>query len=220
MVGTINPDIWKEYARLYHQFTPSFQRELIEQATSSCNGLVIDAGVGVGKCLPYLDSNNQVRGVIGLDSSSDMLEWARDYESSRNLPIEIYEQDATQYGHYGDADSVLSLNVIYTLKDPIAYLNFLNQQMKPGSKLVMSSQSRDLDLGLIQESLEFEFGDHPNFSRYCEIQALLSDESSIATRRFSLDEILTLFGLCGFEVLDSNETTYLGSNFFVEGIKK
>ncbi|MCH8520000.1 MAG: methyltransferase domain-containing protein [Nanoarchaeota archaeon] len=219
MQQVILDSVWKKYCELYATFTPSFQRDLLEKTARHCSGYVVDAGVGVGKMLEYYDSNLNVSGVVGVDSSNDMLGIAKKFNSRRGLEIILKNGDVRTFESYDIADTVVSLNVLYALRDPIEYLNFLSSSMKENSTLVMSSQNRDLDLKKVQNALDEEFsGD--DFEKFKQIQSDLSVTSTLSTRRFSLEEMVSLFKISGFEVIDLDSQTYLGSNFFIVGKRR
>ena len=220
-MSLVVPDlVWKEYCNLYAKFTPSFQKDLLQRASNYSKGSVIDAGVGVGKMFSYYDVNGLVKSVVGIDSSFEMLDIARKFKSQRGLDITLEQEDVTKYNFYGNADTIVSLNVLYALKDPIAYLHKLSSQMEQNSSLILSSQNRDLDLKKVQRALEEEFESDVEFERFKEMQSILSMNSQTSTRRYALEEILSLFEVLNMEIIEIDNSLYLGSNFLVVGRKK
>ena len=220
MKPVILDSVWKEYCKLYAKFTPSFQKDLLQKASNYSQGQVIDAGVGVGKMFTYYDSNNLVTSVKGIDSSQDMIDLAQKFRSQRGLEITLEHKDVHAYNSYHNADTIISLNVLYALRNPISYLHQVSSQMKKDSTLVLSSQNRNLDLKKVQKALQNEFEQDEEFEKFKNMQSTLSTASSTPTRKYALEEIISLFELLKLDVIEADNSIYLGSNFFVVGKKK
>lgn len=102
--------------------------------------LVLEAGVGTGKSLPYHPSGVKVTAV---DFSLPMLERARRRASSLGLEVELAEMDV-QYLAFQDHvfDTVFATFLFCSVPDPILGLRELRRICKPTGRLLLLEHVR------------------------------------------------------------------------------
>jgi SAM-dependent methyltransferase len=223
-MNIIDNNFWNEYARLYSKFTPTFQKELLTYISNFSKGKVLDAGMGVGKIFPYLQNNSQVDEVFGFDNSKEMLDFARKNIEKNNLSkvkgLELMNVDDLAKFSNLRPDTLISLNVIYSISNPISFFTNAHSILSKGGIFMVSSQLREVNLEDIVNSMNEEFKCQREYSKFREMQNDMADKKKVSPSCYSLEEITSIFELTGFDILDAKDSHYLNSNFTVVGVKK
>lgn len=208
----LDEKIWQEYSRLYSKFTPSFQYELLEKASNFSYGNVLDMGTGVGKLLPFLDKNPKVKSITAIDSSKNMLEIAKKKAIKLSKVKKLVLEDITFYEE--GCDTICSLNVIYSLNNPIEYLKKCYRMLNDDGQIIISSQKRDLNFTKLANICNMEFENDSDYERYKELNYYLTKKSS-HIKAYELDEIESILKLIGFKTIEKDEKQFLGNSFFI-----
>ena len=215
MSTNIKKKIWQRYAPLYAKITPTFQKELLKFISGRAFGDVLDAGCGVGKNLEYLLSNPTVKSILAIDMSEFMLEEARKrYVLNHDIPLKIELGDITQLeAKRGfQFDSICSVNVVYTLDNPIEFLKKTYQLLRNNGRLLLSSQNRDVSLEDFKKVLDKEFNNSQTSRNLIDCNRTLTGYNS-APRQYSNPEVRSILEMIGFKIEEERDDFYLGNNF-------
>jgi len=147
---------WEEYARCYDvlaELTPyrSMMDEVVRQIDIRPEQRVLDAACGTGnltvRLLPAIDTD---AGIIGCDSSMEMIERARKKtRGSSTATIMFADLNATLPFPDSTFDRVASVNTLYALADPLSSLREFSRVLKVGGKLVLVTPKEGYENGLI-----------------------------------------------------------------------
>jgi ubiquinone/menaquinone biosynthesis C-methylase UbiE len=204
-------EVWKVYANAYENITPSYQKELLTYAGSKMNKKVLDLGTGVGKIIPYL---NKYKEFLGIDNNIFMLDKAKKYENEKThfLRFDLENDNWKKLGFY---DSIVSLNVIYTLKNVDKFLWNVFRILEKGGVGVISSQKPKLNPKL-ETVLYEEFKESNYLKDFIECNKfLVGFYKDFKPTVLETDEIKYLLKSNGFSILENIDNFYLGSNFTV-----
>ena len=211
-------NIWEFYPKSYSVITPSIQKILLKESASFAKGKVLDAGTGVGKLIPYLLRNHNVRSIIGIDYEKAMLEEAK---RRKDIRIETKKLQLLQ-GNVMDLkfenssfDTITSLNVLYTLTEPLKFLEESFRVLRKGGNLVLSSPNQFLPekIGELERVISEEFEGDQQYKIFKKCNEYLV--SGFKPKLFSIEEICNLLNRVGFEIQDINNKYYLGANYRV-----
>ena len=211
----IGEELWQRYASLYAEFTPTFQKELLEFISEHAFGDVLDAGCGVGKNLECLLANPSVQSILAIDKNEFMLKEARErYAHNNDIPLKIESGDVMKLELRNKLkfDSICSINVIYTLDNPVEFLKTTYQLLRNKGKLLLSSQSRDVSLENIEDVMDKEFRNSQRYQDLIDCNKTLTGQSS-SLRQYSTPEVRSILKIIGFEIEEERNDFYLGYNF-------
>ncbi len=120
-------------AELYdnkHEFVSQYGRTLLAEINLSADQTILDLGCGTGKLSGDLAA--QGANVIGLDSSPQMIEYAR-----KNHPtLKFLVADATKLPFNNQFDTIFSNAVFHWISNQDALLCSIFQSLKPGGVLL------------------------------------------------------------------------------------
>ncbi|MBU0614375.1 class I SAM-dependent methyltransferase [Patescibacteria group bacterium] len=150
---SLDKAFWEEYAQLYEfgvcgmEPYRALARRVLHSAALRPEYSVLDAGCGVGY---YSHAAAQLTASVrGLDGNKAMLQRAR-LMCANDRNVTISEADFNLPGWHaelGRFDAVLSVNVLYAVRDPDDYLRSLHALLRAGGRLVLSNPwSPRLDL--------------------------------------------------------------------------
>lgn len=205
----MNKNIWKEYSFYYNKFTPKFQKELLNYTNQNMSGDILDAGVGVGKLIEYLEKNENINSIMGIDSNDEMLKFAKE-KSKKSIIKKLNIEDILKLDQ--KFDSISSINVIYSLDNPIKFLEDSYKLLNKKGKLILSSQIRNFKSNSLIEKIKNEFGNDDDFNKYLEINKVLTSQN-FNVKNYEINEIETISKLIGFKILDKKSSHYLNNNF-------
>lgn len=116
-------------------------------ASFSDNKKVLDFGCGTGYGSQILSRNSE--SVVGIDISSDAIQYARDNYSGTTLNFEILDQAILPFSDSA-FDLITSFQVIEHIEDADSYLSEMKRVLKPGGKLLLSTPDKKTRLFLLQ----------------------------------------------------------------------
>jgi ubiquinone/menaquinone biosynthesis C-methylase UbiE len=124
-------------------YLTSFRRRVIGAA----EGRVLEVGIGSGLNLPLYGSN--VRAVIGLEPSPELMRMARERDAEAAVPIEFLEASAEAVP-LDDAsiDTVVTTWTLCTIPDVPRALAELRRVLKPGGALLFVEHGRAPESGV------------------------------------------------------------------------
>jgi len=215
---TLN-NVWSKYSRSFSKITPSFSRELLQYSALNSKGCVLDAGCGVGKLSPYLLKNKTVNSICGIDSNKEMVNVAKKSLKSLNLEIPISFRrenletllDSTFKNKF---DSIVCLNVLYTLDDPIKNLKDIYSKLNLGGKLILSSPTKKLDIKILEKITKLEFDKNKDFEIVKKCNYFLSGQN-FNPKLFESTEILEILEQIGYTIEESLNYHHINQNFTV-----
>lgn len=221
-LGT-NPDIWEEYCSLFAKFTFSIQDELLCYTANRSSGVVLDAGTGVGKLIPYLLEQPQVTSIIGIENNPFMAEKGKQMIASMETQrVSIVEHDIFKLDtlNIKKVDTITCLNVIYSLlENPREFLQKAYDFLADDGRIIISNPmpTVDLDNDITPKlSRELEGNEKEEFDRFIELnQKLLGNNTGFSPQLFSQEEMETLLEEIGFTIERSVTTHYFGNNVTV-----
>lgn len=220
----INKDnIWSLYAPLFASITPRMSRELLSYGASNVFGNVLDAGCGVGKAIPYISRNPNVNSLVCIDSNKEMLTQAEKLVLSidSKIPINILEGDIEQDFPQSNTsyDSILSLNVLYTLKKPEEFLERSYAKLSTGGVLVLSSPNKNMDMGYLEKIVDDEFANDDNYEDFKRCNHYLVSLGGFSPALYDSEEIEEILSKIGFDIVSSSNDHYHGHLFSIIGRK-
>ncbi len=217
---TINENnIWEIYAPVFSKITATMQKSLLLHAAINAKGSVLDAGTGVGKLLPYLKSNKYVNNVLGIDANNYMLNESKKYEDDN---IKTIIDDVIN--HEGSYDTIVSLNVLYTLNKPIEFLKTSYKNLKEDGKLIISSPEKSLDMKRLEGIIDLEFSSCINndlkkdYELFKECNFYLTSQTGFKPKLFDMDEMTEILEDIGYKITDT-QMDYLDTNFTIIATK-
>ncbi len=132
----------------------------------SKNDKILDIGCGAGRTTINLYKNGY-KNIIGLDLSSKLIEYAKDYATKNNLDIEFINGDATKLDFESNMFDVVifsynGMQCIPGKKNRDSVLKEVYRVLKPGGLYIFTSHNRD-DSGVFQtfwdeEKIRWETG--------------------------------------------------------------
>jgi len=210
-----NKNIWKVYSPVYAKITPTMQKSLLLHAAFNAKGSVLDAGTGVGKLLPYLKANDKVKEVLGIDANEHMLNESKQYEDNTVKTILGDVQN-----HQGSYDTIISLNVLYTLNDPLIFLKKAFFNLKEKGTLILSSINKTMNMQTLTKIADLEFMSCVNsellkdYKLFKECNYYLTSQSQFKPKLFDMEEMILILEELGFKIRDS-QTDYKGTLFTI-----
>lgn len=212
-------NIWQVYAPIFAKITPKMSRDLLAFASSYCEGRVLDAGCGVGKLFPYLANTGSVTSLLGFDSNLEMLKQAKKMVSSlegkMEFGVDLQECDINDFAYSErQFDSVVSLNVVYTLKDHIRFFEGVFKTLNPGGRFIVSSPNREMDMSVLEKIVDDEFKDDGNYALFKECNYYLVGQKFVPNL-LDLGEVESLLRNMGFGIESKLNNHYHGHNFTI-----
>lgn len=113
-----------------HGFVAEYGKALVEKVPNNKNQTILDLGCGTGS-LTY-ELSKKCKKVIGIDSSSDMLEKAKSLYSE----IEFYKIDALDIAFEDSFDIVFSNAVFHWIKNQKVLLTKIYTSLRSNGKLI------------------------------------------------------------------------------------
>ncbi len=145
---------WDLYASVYDSLPKHFQpyQELIEQVveevrTHSDKGTILDAGCGTGNFSIALAKTGY--DVTGIDYSESMLKRAeKKKKNASNCYLKFLKTDLRNRLPYPDNyfDKIISIHVLYTIKDTDLVLREYNRILRPNGQFVLSEFQRPIEI--------------------------------------------------------------------------
>ena len=212
-------NIWEIYSPVYAKITPTMQKSLLLHAAINAQGSVLDAGTGVGKLLPYLKSNKNVTNVLGIDANSFMLKESKKHE---NTMIKTKIEDVLN--HAGKYDTIVSLNVLYTLSDPIKFLKNSYNNLNENGKLIISSPTKLLDMQKLTTMIDFEFSSSTNiefkeeYKLFKDCNFYLASLTGFKPKLFDIEDMIVILEDIGYKI-NQRQMDYLNLNFTIVASK-
>jgi ubiquinone/menaquinone biosynthesis C-methylase UbiE len=156
------------YDRMQASAERSYMRAIREEIIGGARGRVLELGVGTGLSFPYY--NDHVEQVIATEPDPHMLERARRRLKDAGRPIELQQVSAEELPFEdGSFDTVVSMLVLCTVRDPPQALSEVRRVLKPSGELRMYEHVRyDHAFGAFWQDLVtpawrwFGGGCHPN----------------------------------------------------------
>jgi len=93
---------------------------------------VLDVGSGDGTITSEVAERLPRGSALGVDPSTQMIEFAREHYRRPNLDFAI--GDATRLGYHGEFDLVTSFNALHWVKDEAAALASIREALRPGGR--------------------------------------------------------------------------------------
>lgn len=208
-------NIWEIYSPVYAKITPTMQKSLLLHAAFNAKGSVLDAGTGVGKILPYLKSNKNVTNILGIDSNSHMLKESKKYES-KNTKTKI----GNVLDYKGQYDTIISLNVLYTLSDPILFLKNSYSNLNQNGNLIISSPGKSLHMKTLTDMIDLEFTASTNndlkqeYTLFKDCNFYLASQTGFKPKLFDMEEVTLILKEIGFKIKNAQQD-YLNQNFTI-----
>ena len=233
--GKIDDKIWQSYSRVYDimECIP-FRLELRQKYVAAMNGLelVLDNGCGTGLITQELAAN-QERRIVGIDSSSEMLEKAKQ-RLSHLKNVRLYQADAQNLPYANCVfDGIICNMVLYLLNDPHAAISEMSRVLKPNGMVSITSPLRSLDVEVLIEATYDYFSSVDATLRSQGKSGLSSEEMHdlkcfIDSNRELQKRIKNLYNISEVsELLKEHkcnvvlqENAYLGQCFFVVAVKR
>lgn len=104
---------------------------------------ILDIGCGDGKVTAMMAALVPKGMVTGIDSSPEMIAFARSRFPAFKYPNLNFEQgDARYLGHTCEFDLVVSFACLHWVKDHLAVLRGIKQSLKPGGRMIIQCSGR------------------------------------------------------------------------------
>lgn len=104
---------------------------------------ILDIGCGDGKVTAKIAALVPQGRVTGIDSSPEMIDFARKRYPSTQFPNLSFDRaDAQNLDYHGEFDLVVSFACLHWIKDHIAVLRGIKQSLKPAGKLIIQCSGR------------------------------------------------------------------------------
>jgi SAM-dependent methyltransferase len=217
--------IWEDYVELYDKFTFDIQEELLSFIANSVYGNVIDAGCGVGKLFSYLDENEDVKKVLGIEKNVVMKEKA--YEKTMRLKGDfgVISEDVCNLVGVDEVldfepDVICAINLTHILSNQVAFFREAYELLKIGGCLIVSAPNENLDfdgkiLPHISSIFEGISDDRFGFDEYVKINKKIVELSNSPLNLCSLEDISKVLRSIGFKIVFGTNYHYLGCNYTV-----
>lgn len=133
--------MYKWNAEDYHQNSAEQQRlakEAIARLSLKGNERILDIGCGDGKVTAFLASLVPNGSVLGLDSSPEMVAFAKSKFPSSNFSNLSFQQgDATNLKFDNEFDAIVSFNCLHWITDHKPAIEGLKKSLKPSGKILL-----------------------------------------------------------------------------------
>jgi len=149
--STFNYAEWDVYAQCYDTLTKL--RPYAEMIAEVANLIprdaksVLDLGCGTGTLLARINSIRKLQ-LTGLDNSPQMLAIAA--KKLSNSPAKLQRGDLETMSDWGGPyDCVVSTNVLYTMNNPLLFLEHIRETVNVGGTIIVVTPKIGYDNGLI-----------------------------------------------------------------------
>lgn len=136
-----NQETYNWNAAEYEQHSSSQQlwaQGMIESLDLNGDERILDIGCGDGKVTAELAVRVPRGCVLGIDTSSEMIEFARGRFPPARIPnLSFRLGDATRLSFDDDFDLVVSFSCLHWVRDHIAVLNGVRRSLKSGGRVVL-----------------------------------------------------------------------------------
>ena len=106
---------------------------------------ILDIGCGDGKVTAKLAALVSQGKVTGIDSSAEMIDFARNSYPSTQFPSLSFERiDAQNLDYNHEFDLVVSFACLHWIKDHVAVLRGIKQSLKPSGKMIIQCGGRGI----------------------------------------------------------------------------
>jgi ubiquinone/menaquinone biosynthesis C-methylase UbiE len=120
-----------------------YRRELVPDA----RGRVLEVGVGSGMNLPFYAAD--VREVVGVDPSAELLEMARNRAAEAGRPVTLTRASATSMPlENASFDTIVMTWTLCSIPDPAAALREMRRVLRPGGTLLFIEHGLSPDAGV------------------------------------------------------------------------
>lgn len=242
---------WGEYAYSYDALLSlaPYRRmmwEVIQEVTAGDQEIILDASCGTGNFEHILCSvvGKQIKQIVGVDSSHEMLDAARDKNADINH-VTFLSTDLNKKLLFKDNafTQVVSINTLYAVESPEFTLSEFHRVLTPGGKLHLVTPKHGYENGLIMKehcksshSDEYWLDAHASAEREeLLIREAIKDESlvqrmlSVAKYNreiahnahfhfYKMNELHSLLLSSGF-VINHTSLTYAKQDFFITATK-
>ena len=117
------------------------------RAAGAASGRVLELGIGGGGNLPFYGPD--VRSVVGVDPSPELLEIAARYRSGAPFPVELLEAGGENLPvERHSVDTVLTTWTLCSVAEPLKVLGEARRVLKPGGRLIFVEHGRAPDPGV------------------------------------------------------------------------
>ena len=219
-------NIWSEFAKSYDVVLRNWSlyqelRDKIAHHTNACK-VVLDQGCGTGIIATDLAKKRKI--IYGIDNNKEMLANAFEkIDDSIQGNMHLQKGDAHNLEYEDDYfDGVVSNNVLFYVKDPIAVLKEAHRALKKEGVFIASGPVPNPDIGKLTQHIIAEFKKkgiyealQKDLEHFLECSVQLKGTGMPNTYRArALASILT--EKVGFDkVLEECESIYLGQSYFV-----
>lgn len=134
---------YKRYASIYNYsfgwiFNPG-RRTAVELADTRPGNRILEVGVGTGLSLPLYPSHVRV---VGIDTSPEMLEQARELVSEKSLShvesLEIMNAEEMTFSDHS-FDCVVAMHVATVVPNPAKFASEVKRVCKPGGRIIIAN---------------------------------------------------------------------------------
>ena len=216
-------NVWGIYAPLYDKFTPHFQRDLLKEAAQNAQGVFLDAGMGVGKLLQYLGPD--IGAYCGIDSNPAMVAYASNHKTA-SFPTAFIWADVQSIPFTAETfDSAASINVLYSVAEPIKHLREIHRVLRENGKLTLVSLAPGCDIVYLEKLAEKDIASQLQadeslrsaWESYITCNKFLNSLTPDGFKpwQYSEDEISNLLEGNGFRVSGIGQNNYFGNLFHV-----
>jgi trans-aconitate 2-methyltransferase len=131
----------QDYAR-NSQIQEEYGRKQLAQLDLAGNETVLDIGCGDGRLTAALAQMVPLGGVLGVDSSPDMIAAARETHLSRHSNLVFELINATALPFHSEFDLVFSTSALHWVRDHMPVLQGIRRALKPNGKMYLTFAAR------------------------------------------------------------------------------
>lgn len=199
---------WDAYAGSFSSVMPEQMLRLNREVASYLHGDVVDFGCGGGKIIPFLLTRESVTSYTGIDSSAEMIENARwiasQYTNDRARLIHGRIEDTPMLKTH----SALSINSYYVWNDPQKVLQHIHACLSSGTRFVIATINRSIDMPALLEEAQKELIAHPHWADFKAHNLKISASGN--ARFVEMDPLISELRVAGFLVQEAHQKLYGG----------
>ncbi|MEW6104712.1 MAG: methyltransferase domain-containing protein [bacterium] len=146
-------NMYKWDAEDYHKSSfeqQKWAKELILKLALKGNERVLDIGCGDGKISAEIAEKLPRGSILGIDSSFEMISFAKDNFSSKNLAFQL--QDARGMNFISEFDVVFSTSTLHWVIDHLPVLKGIKRSLKPGGRILLQMAGKGNAAKIIEVS--------------------------------------------------------------------
>jgi trans-aconitate 2-methyltransferase len=122
-----------------HQET--FGKEVVSRLPLKGNERILDIGCGDGKLAAHIASLYPEISVVGIDNSSEMIDYARQHHILPNLRFMLMGAEDLSFNE--EFDWIISISCLHWVPDHVNLLVRIRKALKPGGRTFLQFGSRD-----------------------------------------------------------------------------